>query len=78
MPQKREDERRKLTANWLNTLSAATITVGVVGPVAAAINSFPSASFHLGTLVVGVAIWLANGFGLHWAARYILLGLSDE
>jgi hypothetical protein len=74
----REDEQTKLTANWLNTVSAGMITVGVVGPVAAAIVSFPSPPFDLGNLVVGVALWLATGLGLHWAARYRLRELSDD
>ena len=77
MSRKREDEQTTLTANWLNTVSAGMITVGVVGPVAAAIVSFPVPPFDR-NLVVGAAVWLSTGLGLHWAARYSLLDLSDD
>jgi hypothetical protein len=77
MSRKREDERTKLTANWLNTVSAAAVTIGVIAPIATIIVSFPTPLFDLGNPIVGIAIWLATGLGLHSGARYILSGLSD-
>jgi hypothetical protein len=42
------------------------------------IASYPSPLFGLGNIVIGIAVWLATGLGLHWAARYMLDGLSDD
>jgi hypothetical protein len=58
--------------------SAAAITIGVIAPVATIIASFPTPPFDFGNLVIGTAIWLATGLGLHSGGRYILLGLSND
>jgi hypothetical protein len=75
---RRSDEQIKLTATFLNTLAAGTITVGVIGPLSAAIIAFPAAPFDLGNLVVGTSVWLLAGLGLHFAARFMLREVSDD
>lgn len=72
------NEQTKLSANLLNTLAAAAVTVGVIGPIAAAIVGFPSPPFDLTNFVIGVAVWLLAGSALHSAARYVLEELHDD
>lgn len=69
------NERRKLTAIYLNTLSAAVITVGAIAPVAAAAygNATPSAWI----VVIGAAICIGVSLGLHILARWYLGGIEE-
>lgn len=73
-----DKERVKLGASWLNSLASNAVTLGVIGPVAAAVLGFPRPPFDLGNLVVGVLIWLWGGLALHLAARHLLKGLDDD
>lgn len=72
-----ENERTKLTANWFNTIAAASITTGFIAPIVA---------FSLGVYiqvsawsVVGLsAFWLVLGSAVHWFARRLLRRLERE
>jgi len=70
------NERTKLTAAWLNTLSGAATAAGVIAPLAATFYSLSAAPVSLGVLSLGAAIWFFAGVGLHFAARYVLRGLK--
>jgi hypothetical protein len=57
-----ENERRKLTANWLNAIASGMIVTGAVAPlVAVAIGLAPPAS--LPTVLVSTSIWTSAAFG---------------
>lgn len=71
------NERVKLTAAYLNTAAGASLTAGVIAPIAAAVFGFtgsfagPSAL----TLMAGITIFLVASVVLHLAARHVLGGL---
>lgn len=69
------NERRKLTASYLNTLSAAVLTVGAIAPVAAVAygNATPSALI----IIVGAVICIGASLGLHFLARWYLGGIEE-
>ena len=53
------NERIKLTAGWLNTLSATTIATGVVAPLVAIVFGFPtSASVSVAGFALVCGAWL--------------------
>jgi hypothetical protein len=67
------NERIKLTATWLNTLSATTITTGVVAPLAALVFGLPtSATISIGGFALACGTWLLLGIALHFLARGVL------
>ncbi len=66
------NERIKLTAAWLNTLSGGLMAAGVFTPVAAfvlGVSAFTGSRAALAALSVAC---LAIGFALHWMARRML------
>lgn len=70
------NERTKLTAAWLNTLSSAATTAGVIAPLAAVFYGVSNSSIAANALFLGSPVWLFTGVGLHLAARYVLGGLK--
>lgn len=71
------DERTKLTANWLNTIASGVMVTGVVAPAVAAYFNVPGpAQAGFSSLLLGSAIWIFAGLGLHWIARVILRKLD--
>jgi hypothetical protein len=74
-----ESERAKLTANWLNTLSAGTVIAGCVTPlVAIAYGLRPGAEPLGGNFILALSLgWIAMGIALHLGARYILGRLRE-
>jgi len=64
------NERTKLAATCLNTLTVATAATGVIAPLVAVTLGMPAS----GTVspVVFTLAWLTIGFGLHLSARYVL------
>lgn len=73
------NERRKLLANWLNTLAAATVTVGVLAPTAGILYGFnvpggDRAEWLLWALPGG---WFLAGVALHLAAQVIAGGIEE-
>ncbi|MDF2599789.1 MAG: hypothetical protein K0Q54_2612 [Methylobacterium brachiatum] len=73
------NERRKITATLLNSLSIALFGAALVGGYLQSDFFVPIAVTSTRTLSAGVAIWLAAGFGLaaHIWARAALTGMED-
>jgi uncharacterized membrane protein len=71
------NEKRKLSANWCNTLATAVLTAGVFAPLAAIFyeltNSTADRHFLLGT----AGICAAGGFALHFFGRFLLERLEE-
>ncbi|MDR6954139.1 hypothetical protein J2X65_003507 [Ancylobacter sp. 3268] len=65
------NERTKLTANALDRASTACLTVGVLGPGAAALYGVGGASAG-GWIVAGALLWLSAAAVLHSMARRTL------
>jgi hypothetical protein len=71
------DERIKLTANWLNIISAGCIITGVVAPAVAVIyGTYGQSRPGLWLMVASSAIWLFAGLNLHWIGRRLLKRLT--
>lgn len=73
-----QNERAKLTANYLNAGAGAFFAAGVVAPLAAAVFGLTGASSSVGTLTLafGALIFFVVSVALHAAARYVLKGLK--
>jgi hypothetical protein len=69
-----ENERIKLTANWLNGLAIATYAVGGIAPILTSFYSGNEPSSPLAVALVSGVCFAATG-ALHFAARRILGGL---
>jgi hypothetical protein len=72
-----ENERTKLTANWLNALATALVAAGFFAPGAALLYGLSPASLGIAyvlTLAVGC---LALGGGIHLMARAMLWRLRE-
>ena len=72
-----QNERTKLTANWLNALAAALVAAGVFAPAAAlvyGVSQLPRAGLPLALVILGC---FAGGVFLHWLGR-VLLGRLRE
>ena len=66
-----DEERRRLSANWLNTIASGVVTAGTCGSFLA----FSLGSNSTATAVKVVGIWigaLVAGLILHMAARAVL------
>lgn len=74
-----ENERAKLTANWLNTLSAGTIIAGCVTPLVAIAYGLRPGGVSLGnSFILALSIgWIVMGVALRLGAR-IILGRPKE
>ena len=69
------NERTKLTANWFNAISAASVAVGAFAQLAPFVVGTTPAS---GLAVAGFSLaWLAGGGGLHVVARWLLGRLRE-
>lgn len=67
------NERTKLLANALDRASTACLTVGVLGPSAAALYGISGgASIIVPLIAIGSLFWLAASAVLHWLARLVL------
>jgi hypothetical protein len=73
-----QNERTKLTANWLNALAAGIVITGVVAPLVASIYGVAGPS-QAGYVVIAVLslIWFAVGTALHFVARRMLARLRE-
>ena len=70
------NERIKLTALWLNTLSAAAIAAAVVAPLR--FYDVPAAKLAPALLYLGAALWFFAEIALHLTARWLLGTLTDD
>jgi VIT1/CCC1 family predicted Fe2+/Mn2+ transporter len=68
------NERTKLTASWLNAISAASIAVGGFAQLAPLFSGSSAPSWLVAVLGFG---WILLGFVLHWLARHVLGGLEE-
>lgn len=66
------NEQTKLTATWLNTLGTASMTVGVLAPLASVFYGFTGAAIDRAALATGFGLWLFAGLSLHLAGRLVL------
>ena len=71
-----ENERIKLTANWLDRAGTAALTVGVLAPLATALYGLSPTALPRSTLLFGIVIWFVAGVGLHLAGRWLLKRLK--
>ena len=65
-------ERVKLAAAALNTLATASITVGVIAPVAAFLYGLSVPSVPLAQIVLGSLTWVSLAGGFHYGAQRLL------
>jgi hypothetical protein len=74
-----QNERTKLTANYLNTAASGFFGAGVIAPLAAAVFGLTGADSPVSTLtlIIGVLIFFGVSIGLHIAARFVLKGLKS-
>lgn len=67
------NERTKLLANALDRASTACLTVGVLGPSAAALYGIGGGASIIAPLIaIGSLFWLGAAAVLHWFARLVL------
>ena len=66
------NERTKLLANALDRASTACLTVGVLGPTAAALYGIGADHASAWIIGIGSLLWLSAAGVLHWFARYVL------
>jgi uncharacterized membrane protein len=68
-----QNERTKLTANWLNALASGVIVTGVVAPSVALLFQLANGIVpHIWVILLASMIWLSMGYALHSVARLIL------
>jgi hypothetical protein len=66
------NERRKLSAGYLNGIALTLFGAGALGPLAAMTKDGATS-----TLILLVAICVIGSVGLHFAARRLLGGLEE-
>ena len=71
------NERRKLTASWLNAIATALVAAGVFAPVASQIYGFGSNRVDQTLVLISSAVCLAVSLILHLSGRQVLGGLEE-
>jgi hypothetical protein len=71
------NERRKLTASWLNAIATALIAAGGFAPVASQIYGFGSNRVDQTLVLVSSAVCVAVSLVLHLVGRRHLGGLEE-
>lgn len=66
------NERIKLTATWLNTISGGLMGAGVFAPLAAVVLGTAPNAIPLGAALVVSSGCFLGGIGLHMAGRKLL------
>lgn len=76
---KRDEEKTKLSATFMNGAALAALSIGVVTPLVAYFYGIPPISNDVGpwTFVSGVPVWTTVAIVLHLAARGILDALDE-
>lgn len=69
------NDRRRLTATFLNTIAVAFVVTGVIVPVISLTYQLTTPQTRYWP-VFGLA-WLTFGIGLHLIARHILNGVEE-
>jgi hypothetical protein len=62
----------KLRASWLNTLAAATISIGVIAPVAAFLYGSTQLTASVYDMTILAGAFVSAGWFLHVSAQYVL------
>jgi hypothetical protein len=71
------NERLKLLANFANTVAAAFLSVGVIGPALALLYGLVSSAPSAASIVAGSSICVLASVTLHLSGRAILGGLRE-
>ena len=71
------NERRKLTASWLNTIATALMAAGVFAPAASQIYGFGPSRVDQTLVLISSAVCLAVSLVLHFSGRQVLGGLEE-
>ncbi|MBB5045793.1 hypothetical protein HNR60_000528 [Rhodopseudomonas rhenobacensis] len=70
------NERRKLTATFVNTIGAAVFSVGGLGPIVSYATGLPTI-LNLDQVILLAAVCFLIGLGLHLGGRMLLGGLIE-
>ena len=75
---KRDEERTKLSASFLNGIAIACVSLGGLSPLISYFYGLSPIVIDVGpiTLITGVVIWSGVGFVLHLMARSVLNALE--
>jgi hypothetical protein len=65
------NERRKLTASWLNAIATALVAAGGFAPVASQIYGFGSNRVDQTLVLISSAVCVAVSLGIHLAGRQV-------
>jgi hypothetical protein len=71
------NERLKLLANWCNTVAAAFLTTGVLGPVLSVVYGLGPRELDPALVFASSLICMLVSGGLHLAGRSFLGGLQE-
>jgi hypothetical protein len=71
------NERRKLTASWLNTIATALMAAGVFAPAASQIYGFGPSRVDQTLVLISSTVCLAVSLILHFGGRQVLGGLEE-
>lgn len=71
------EERRKLSAAWLNAIASGAIVTGFIAPTIAVTLNLANVALGWPLILMSLA-WLAIGCALHWLARRVLGGRNDD
>ena len=71
------NERRKLTASWLNTIATALLAAGVFAAAASQIYGFGPSRVDQTLVLVSSTVCLAVSLILHFSGRQVLGGLEE-
>jgi hypothetical protein len=71
------NERRKLTASWLNAIATALVAAGGFAPVASQIYGFGSNRVDQTLVLASSAVCVVLSLGLHLVGRQLLGGLEE-
>jgi hypothetical protein len=71
------NERRKLTASWLNTIATALMAAGVFAPVASRIYGFGPNRVDQTLVLISSTVCAAVSLVLHSIGRQLLGGLEE-
>jgi hypothetical protein len=66
------NEILKLRASWLNTLGAATISIGAIAPVAAVLYGSTQLTVPVSDMVILIGAFISVGWLLHVLAQFML------
>jgi uncharacterized membrane protein len=72
------NERRKLSANWCNTLATAVLTAGTFAPLAAIFYELTNSAVDRRFLFSAAGVCGAGGFALHFCGRFLLGRLEEQ